>query len=55
LRTSGRIRSSAKARTAARKALVVKYSQERQQFGKPIAEFQAVQFELAARTRLTIS
>jgi butyryl-CoA dehydrogenase/short/branched chain acyl-CoA dehydrogenase len=27
--------------------LAVKYSQERQQFGKPIAEFQAVQFELA--------
>jgi len=27
--------------------LAVKYSQERQQFGKPIAEFQGVQFELA--------
>ncbi len=27
--------------------LAAKYSQERQQFGKPIAEFQAVQFELA--------
>ncbi len=27
--------------------LAVRYSQERQQFGKPIAEFQAVQFELA--------
>ncbi len=27
--------------------LAVKYSQERQQFGRPIAEFQAVQFELA--------
>jgi short-chain 2-methylacyl-CoA dehydrogenase len=27
--------------------LALKYSQERQQFGKPIAEFQAVQFELA--------
>jgi len=25
----------------------VKYAQERQQFGKPIAEFQAVQFQLA--------
>jgi len=27
--------------------LALKYAQERQQFGKPIAEFQAVQFELA--------
>jgi butyryl-CoA dehydrogenase/short/branched chain acyl-CoA dehydrogenase len=27
--------------------LALKYSQERQQFGRPIAEFQAVQFELA--------
>jgi short/branched chain acyl-CoA dehydrogenase len=27
--------------------LAARYSQERQQFGKPIAEFQAVQFELA--------
>ena len=27
--------------------LAVRYSQERQQFGRPIAEFQAVQFELA--------
>ena len=27
--------------------LALKYSQERRQFGKPIAEFQAVQFELA--------
>jgi butyryl-CoA dehydrogenase/short/branched chain acyl-CoA dehydrogenase len=27
--------------------LALKYSQERQQFGKPISEFQAVQFELA--------
>jgi butyryl-CoA dehydrogenase/short/branched chain acyl-CoA dehydrogenase len=27
--------------------LAVQYSQERQQFGRPIAEFQAVQFELA--------
>jgi short/branched chain acyl-CoA dehydrogenase len=27
--------------------LAVKYSQERQQFGRPIAEFQGVQFELA--------
>ena len=27
--------------------LALKYSQERQQFGKPIAEFEAVQFELA--------
>jgi len=27
--------------------LAVKYAQERQQFGRPIAEFQAVQFELA--------
>ena len=45
----GRIGISAQMVGVARGALenAVRYAQERQQFGKPIAEFQAIQFQLA--------
>ncbi len=45
----GRIGIAAQMVGVARGALenAVRYAQERKQFGKPIAEFQAIQFQLA--------